>query len=303
MMPFDADIYITTNSEEKKTIIEQAFDDFNGRKVTVIVIPNRGRDVSSLLLGLKPYANDYDVVCYVHDKKATQVQPYLIGESFSYQCFENVLHNELFVENIITTFDQNPRLGLLAPPPPIHSIYSITLGNEWLINFDNSKALANRFGIRVNMDREKQPVAPLGTIFWLRPKAFQYFYESDLGYEDFPAEPTGEIDGNIMHAIERLYPYGAQQAGYYSAWVQNDVYAKMHLTNLNKMLGDVNRTMVQKFGPSTRYTHMEIIRQAKAPLISLPYRNPHINRMKDFLKKAVGEHNYQRLKRIYKGLE
>ena len=303
MMPVEADVYITTNSEEKKIKIEQGFKDFNGRKVTVIVIPNRGRDVSSLLLGLKPYASSYDIVCYVHDKKATQVTPYLIGESFSYQCFENVLHNRIFVENIITTFVQNPRLGLLAPPPPIHGIYSITLGNEWLINFDNSKALATRFGIRVNMDREKQPVAPLGTIFWLRPKAFQSFYESDLSYEDFPEEPTGEIDGNIMHAIERLYPYGAQQAGYYSAWVQNDVYTKMHLTNLNKMLGDVNRTMVQKFGPSTRYTHMSIIREAKTSLISLPYRNPRVNRLKSLLKKVVGERNYFKLKRIYKGLE
>ncbi|MGB4595479.1 MAG: rhamnan synthesis F family protein [Anaerolineaceae bacterium] len=303
MMPIEADIYITTNNDEKKNKIEQAFKDFNGRKVTVVVIPNRGRDVSSLLLGLKPYANDYDIVCFVHDKKATQVKPYLIGESFSYQCFENVLYNRLFVENIITTFVQNPRLGLLAPPPPIHGIYSITLGNEWLINFDNSKALAKRFGIQVNMDRDKQPVAPLGTIFWLRPKAFQYFYESDLSYEDFPAEPTGEIDGNIMHAIERLYPYGAQQAGYYSAWVQNDVFAKMHLTNLNKMLGDVNRTMVQKFGPSTRYTHMSIIKDAKASLISLPYRNTRINRIKGLLKKVVGERNYYRLKRFYKERE
>lgn len=303
MMPLSADIFITTNSEDKKKAIELEFNDFNGRKVNVIVIPNRGRDVSSLLLGLKNHASEYDIVCFVHDKKATQVQPYLIGESFSYQCFENVLHNRIFVENVITTFIQNPRLGLLSPPPPIHGIYSITLGNEWLINFDNSKALADRFGIKVNMDRDKQPVAPLGTIFWFRPKAFRVFYQSDLTYEDFPEEPTGEIDGNIMHAIERLYPFGAQQAGYYSAWVQNDVFSKMHLTNLNKMLGDVNRTMVQRFGPSTRYHHMAIIRESKASLISLPYRNPRINHLKALLKRVVGERNYYRLKRIYKGLE
>ena len=302
-MPINADIYITTNTEEKKAVIENSFTDFRNRKVRVIVIPNRGRDVSSLVLGLKPYAKDYDIVCFVHDKKATQVTPYLVGESFSYQCFENVLHNRIFVENTITTFIQNPRLGLLAPPPPIHGVYSITLGNEWLVNYDNSNNLAKRFGITVNMDREKQPVAPLGTIFWFRPKAFRIFYESDFAYEDFPEEPTGEIDGNIMHAIERLYPYGAQQAGYYSAWVQNDIFAKMHLTNLNKMLGDVNHAMVQKFGPSTRYNHMSIIREAKAPLISLPYRNPRINRMKALLKKVVGERNYHRLKRLYKGLE
>jgi len=61
--------------------------------------------------------------------------------------------------------------------------------------------------------------------------------------------------------------------------------------------------MVQKFGPSTRYTHMSIIREAKTSLISLPYRNPRVNRLKSLLKKVVGERNYFKLKRIYKGLE
>jgi lipopolysaccharide biosynthesis protein len=123
-MPEYADIYLTTNTEEKKAVVEQAFADFGGRKVTVLVVPNRGRDVSALVIGLKSYARLYDYVCFAHDKKSNQIKPKMIGESFSYQCFENVLANPVYVENILTTFEENPRLGLLVPPPPIHSDFN-----------------------------------------------------------------------------------------------------------------------------------------------------------------------------------
>ena len=49
----------------------------------------------------------------------------------------------------------------------------------------------------------KTPVAPLGTMFWFRARAMEKLFAREWAYEDFPAEPTGENDGNILHAIER----------------------------------------------------------------------------------------------------
>ena len=34
---------------------------------------------------------NYDIVCFAHDKKTTQLKPHCIGEGFAYKCFENIL--------------------------------------------------------------------------------------------------------------------------------------------------------------------------------------------------------------------
>lgn len=39
-------------------------------------------------------------------------------------------------------------------------------------------------------------------------------------------------DGSILHAIERIYPYAAQHAGYYSAMLATADYASVDIGNL-----------------------------------------------------------------------
>jgi rhamnosyltransferase len=266
-MPSYADIYLTTNSEEKKLILEKAFEDFGGRQVKILVVQNRGRDVSSLLIGLRPFAEQYDYICFAHDKKTVHLKPKMKGESFSYHCFENVLASPAFVENIITTFQDNPRMGLLIPPTPIFSTFLSTLGYEWSTNFENVCKLAGRLNINVDIDKDKAPLSPLGTIFWYRSEALKILFDAGFRYEDFPEEPIQKLDGTLMHAIERIYPYAAQQAGFYTGWVLSDTFAKMELTNLNKTLWDFNRLFLWKFGPNTRNKYLEIIASANPPLV------------------------------------
>lgn len=79
-MPDEADVYITTNTEQKKKSIEKKFSEGTWRKVEVRVIENRGRDVSSVLIGVKDVIMDYDIACFVHDKKRAQLNPGSVGE-------------------------------------------------------------------------------------------------------------------------------------------------------------------------------------------------------------------------------
>ncbi len=88
------------------------------------------------------------------------------------------------------------------PPPPNHGDYYITLGLEWGMNFENTKNLAKELGITVPIDEKKEPIAPLGTMFWFRPRAMKLLFDRDWEYEDFPPEPNA-IDGTLLHAIEK----------------------------------------------------------------------------------------------------
>ena len=242
-MPSSTDVYITTNTEKKKKSIEKKFSELKCHKIDVRVIMNRGRDVSSVLVGVKDVIMDYDIVCFAHDKKTAQINPGSVGEGFAYKCFENTLHNKEFVYNVIHTFLENPRLGIMSPPVPNHGDFFPTLGLEWSVNFDNTKKLAQELNITVPMAPEKEPVAPLGTFFWFRPSALKPLYDHNWSYDEFPEEPNG-IDGTLLHAVERLYPFAAQQAGYYPARVMSDTYARIEINNLEYYVREYNRVLL-----------------------------------------------------------
>lgn len=259
-MPSYADIFITTDTEDKKQCIIEAFKDIKCNKLEVILIQNRGRDVSALLVGSKDFIMEYDYVCFAHDKKTLQVYPYSIGESFSYKCFENVLGSPAYVENIIQTFEENERIGLLSPSPPNHGDFYPTLSNvSWGPNFDITVQLADKLGLHVDISCDKDAIAPLGTMFWFRPKAMKKLFDQDWEYGDFPPEPN-KNDGTLLHAIERIYPFVVQDAGYLAGHVYSDEFARIEITNLEYIAKQLNQVLFPAFGTNSLYGLTSTIR-------------------------------------------
>jgi len=253
--PEEGDIYITTNTEEKKGMIQAMFCSLKVRQIVVRVIENRGRDVSALLTGVKDVIMNYDYVCFVHDKKSAQLVPGSIGLDFGFQCFENTLGTKDFVNNVICTLHDQKRLGMLSPIYPMHGSYFAIHGNiDWAGNFEKTKQLANRLGITVPIEENKSPVTPLGTMFWFKAPALKILFEYDWEYQDFPEEPNG-VDGTLLHAIERIYSYSVQQAGYYPAILCNEVFADIMLTNLAVSLQGINRS-VEKYAAYFSYQQL-----------------------------------------------
>ena len=78
---------------------------------------------------------NYDYICFMHDKKTTQLEPYCAGQGFRYKCYENNLATKEYVKNLIGLFKENKRLGMLMPSPPNHSNFFHTIGNDWSSNF------------------------------------------------------------------------------------------------------------------------------------------------------------------------
>lgn len=245
-MPANVDVYITTNTEEKKKLFTERFKDHKFNKLEVILIENRGRDVSALLVATKAFIMNYDYVCFAHDKKVTQIEMGSVGASFAYHCLENVLGSEGYIKNVINLFEENPRLGLLTPMPPIHADYTLTIGNDWGPNYLCTVDLAKRLDLNVSIKEDVPPVAPLGTMFWFRPSGMKKLFDVDWEYSDFPKEPNG-VDGTLLHAIERIYSFVVQDAGLYCAWCFNDKYAAITVSNLSYYHSEFNK-VVKKVG-------------------------------------------------------
>lgn len=226
-MPKDSDIYITTPFEQWKSEIENSFSGLENR-VFVRIVENRGREVSALLVGCADVIKNYNYICFWNDKKSKQVGPESVGYSWSYKLSNSVLASEIFVRNVLSLFDENPFLGFLTPLPPNHNVYFNPEDGKWEELFEDTKALAEKLSIHVPISRNKHPIMPFGSVFWFRGKAFQPLMKYDWKYMDFPDEPNA-IDGILLYAIERIYGYAVQSAGYLSAYLTSDKIAAFEL--------------------------------------------------------------------------
>ena len=106
-------------------------------------------------------------------------------------------------DTILEVFADDPHIGLVFAEDP-HL-------NGWDENLRIAQDLATRMEIA-------QPLPmhfdfPIGTMFWARPDALKPFNRLNLCPDDFPIEPL-PIDGTLLHALERLIPFAAANAGF-----------------------------------------------------------------------------------------
>lgn len=241
--PAQTHVIITTSDEEKKKLIQKAFSGSNFASLDVRVIANRGRDVSALLVGAAEVFDEYDYVCFFHDKKTLQTKPGSIGAGFAYRLQENMFATADYVCNLIRLFDRNHRLGMVSPPAPHHGDYYFTLGTDWGPNYERTKELARKLGFHTPIAANRMPVAALGTCFWFRGKALKPLADFHWKYEDFPPEPNN-ADGTILHAIERIYSFACVEAGFYPAFVMSDRYAGIEYSSLRYYVRGFNQACV-----------------------------------------------------------
>ncbi|MDR1797139.1 MAG: rhamnan synthesis F family protein [Clostridiales Family XIII bacterium] len=235
-MPKPADVYITTDTQKKADAIAAVFRKGRLKPKEIRLTENRGRSESALLIGMRDIilSGQYEVICFWKEKVSKQVD-YHASMSWAYKINENLLGSEAYVAHILKTFAENPRLGMLAVPEPFHAVYHWVPGNEWAADFGVTKSLAQRLGLRVPMKEGAPPVTSFGGAFWFRAAALEKLVGYAWQYEHFPCEPL-PVDGTLLHAIERIYPFVCQDAGYYPAFAMTDRYAQLEFTNLHNVL-------------------------------------------------------------------
>ncbi len=243
MMPTDSDIYVITCNMENQDHIQQKFSGI-GNIRNIRVTENRGRDVGSLLVATADLQEKYDLICFYHDKKSNHLTLGTVGKSFSYKISESVLSTKEYVHNLISIFEENPKIGMLTGISPNHGTFLDGLAREWGSNYLKTKELAEELRFRVPMSEEHIPAIGFGDVFWYRTKAMLPMFRKEWKYEDFPKEPV-EIDGTILHAIERLYPFAVQEAGYLPGRVMPDYIAALEISNLEFYVREYNRVRME----------------------------------------------------------
>ena len=247
LLPEEIVLYIF--SSNRKTL-EQARKHCTHRNTIFLEKENRGRDLSAFLVAFRPYLTKYRLVCFLHDKKEHNLMGKKDADIWNENLWGNMIGTEKYVYNILGCFEENPGLGMLFPPEPLgeHKIawYRVSWGN----NFPECVRLAQRMDLSADISRTKPPIT-LGSVFWTRPKALAKLFEMNWQYGDFPEEPM-PLDYTISHAIERIFGYVAQDAGYDVGTVMTERYASWSLLFLQdyvrKMFYELSRrTGVESF--------------------------------------------------------
>jgi lipopolysaccharide biosynthesis protein len=256
----NTDFYVTTTKEEVKQLIENAF---SRRKLhfKCVVRPNVGVAMSSLWVTYADVvlSGKYKYICYFHDKKSPYTGYLVSGEQFATRCYDNLFGTPEIVKNVINLFEENPRLGVLGAPMVYHGPYFFVCWRNWNLNYENTVKLARELGLHVNIDADIMPVAPYGDMFWFRADALKKAIGRKLGYDFFNIDY--KQDGTILHAIERIYGFAAQDAGYYYADVINTDDARSDLVNYQYMLyGLCSELLKNGYYPYSYEIAREIIR-------------------------------------------
>lgn len=266
-IPKEVDVYVTYTSEEQKDIGEK----LKNRPIEYIRCENRGRDISALLVGARDVINKYDYICFAHDKKAKNKLLIQMTNDWVECLWKNTLGGEMYIRNIIGEFEEDKKLGLLAPPLPIDDLNAQFYIGQWGKNYQNVVELAKRIGIKNRIEHDSD-IDVLGTVFWARTISLKKILNYDWKYEDFLEEPLPD-DGAISHAVERILPYVVEDAGYSAKWVMTETYLSMYIHRLRYALTECYAFMDSELGIHT--------------IFELEHFKEQANRIVQFVKKCT----------------
>lgn len=203
-IPTGFDLFISTDTTLKNKHILKKLLNEDFANVTLRITENRGRDIAPLLLDFPEIFNEYEYLLHIHTKKSPHNEKLY---SWYYFLIENVIGNREIVNSILSLFEKNPTLGIIAP----EHFYPVQSAIAWGPNFGQCKALLKEMGVLINQYSVSD--FPAGSIFWSRVDAYRPIINLGLALNDFEKE-TSQTDGTLAHAIERIFYYSCELAGY-----------------------------------------------------------------------------------------
>lgn len=248
-IPLNFDIYITTDTEDKKAYIEKSFSGWQRGKVEVRLAVNQGRDIAPKLIACHDIYSAYEYILHIHSKNS----PYSSMHSgWRDYILDTLLGSPKTVSSIFEAFRLNSNLGIIAP----QHFKTLKLGIGWGRNFKIAQKLARRMGFDIS---RKAPIDfPSGSMFWARSAALLPLLNCSLSLQDFPKE-RGQKDGTTAHSIERLYFLICEKAGF--SWIKvapnllkgDDLGSVMEIDSqvkLNNFFDEYSIKLLNKQSPS-----------------------------------------------------
>ena len=98
-IPDAVDIYISISESETRKIVEEKMASYGLGRCRIIEKENRGRDISALLVAYGKMVQDYEYICFLHDKKAKGKYDLAFKDDWILSMWENMIATENYIYN------------------------------------------------------------------------------------------------------------------------------------------------------------------------------------------------------------
>lgn len=171
----------------------------------IVRTENRGRDILPFLHALAK-TDGFDIGLKLHTKKSPQRED---GALWRAEILDSLLPAGVAVEAIVARIRANQRIGIVAPAGFCLSV------KPWvLMNTEGMNSIMSTLGVDAIDPLLEHAYFAAGSMFWFRRPALVALTDVSV-MALFEAE-TGQTDGTIAHAMERLFPVEARRRGYVS---------------------------------------------------------------------------------------
>ncbi|MDO5647480.1 rhamnan synthesis F family protein [Paracoccus sp. (in: a-proteobacteria)] len=195
-------VYISTDGDDKAALIRASFPDADIR-----VTENRGRDIYPKLFAFSDAYDAHDVVLHLHGKKSLHSGRL---DQWLEHILDCLLPSRDQTNRILSLFQTIPRLGLVIPL----TFRGVLKAAHWGANYDIGRELAFRMGLTDPLPDDNMLRFPVGSMFWGRVSALRPVLDLNLTPAHFPPE-SGQVDGTLAHAIERMIGVGCTGSGHH----------------------------------------------------------------------------------------
>jgi hypothetical protein len=268
-IPCRTDLFISTDTEEKRAEIVAHCAVWDRGSVEVRVCENRGRDIAPKLITFKDVYERYEIFLHLHTKRSPHGGTPL--SSWRHYLTENLIGSPDIARSNLHLLE-DPKIGIVFP----QHLFDLRGILNWGYDYNHARALLARMGIELNKNLVLE--FPSGSMFWGRSAAIRKLLDLDLAFSDFPAE-AGQIDGTPAHAIERIVLMVAEASGY--EWlkvVRRDLYPIPYTVLAVTRRDDIPEHRLRVFQPclgradwSVRPQDLAIIETR--PILSYPSRS------------------------------
>jgi len=214
-VPVGVDLFLSTDTQAKRETIATLTAGWDKGAVEIRILPNRGRDIGAKFVGFADVYARYDIFLHLHTKKSPHGGAPL-ARWLDY-LVDNLIGSPEIAASALALFD-DPEVGIVLP----QHLFEIRGVLNWGYDYELARGLMDRMG--VGIDKNHVLEFPSGSMFWGRSAAIRGLLDLGLSYDDF-AEESGQVDGTLAHAIERIVLMAAEARGFeWMKIVRRDLY-------------------------------------------------------------------------------
>jgi glycosyltransferase involved in cell wall biosynthesis/GT2 family glycosyltransferase len=175
-----------------KAFARDALPDFV--QVEVRLVPNQGRDIAPLFVGLAGVLEKHDVWCHLHTKFSPHTH---FGSKWRVYLLDQLVGSDERIDGILAKLEADDDLGLLYPD----NYFEIKKFVDHGVNRPSLSGLFARLGVDSTVPDELSDFAA-GSMCWFKTKALLPIVRSGLTIEEF-GEEAAQTDGTLAHSLER----------------------------------------------------------------------------------------------------